>query len=180
MHYNLTEAIRIRSASHAFEGKVFNVGSSCALDADAIDQLSQGDPKIRELLQAALVPVSMIVGPNGEQLADAVIGGEGMVVAEIDIAHSIEHKNGPTTLSAATIDLTFFTWNLIPRLIALCGSETRGVATNSRLTSRPQIPQDEIILRSCPHQTLSRSPDVRFSQEERDSDDGRYLFFLRR
>ena len=81
-----------RSASHALEGKVFNVGSSSALDADAIDQLSQGDSKIMELLQAAPAPVSMIVGPNGEQLADAVIGGQGMVVAEIDIAHSIEHK----------------------------------------------------------------------------------------
>ena len=34
----------------------------------------------------------MIVGPNGEQLADPVIGGEGMVVAETDIARSIEQK----------------------------------------------------------------------------------------
>ena len=31
-NYNLTEAIRIRSAAHAFEGKVFNVVASCALD----------------------------------------------------------------------------------------------------------------------------------------------------
>ena len=91
-HYNLTDAIRIRSASHAFEGKVFNIGSSCALDADAIEQLSQGDSKTKELLQAAPAPVSMIVAPNGEQLADPVISGEGMVVAEIDIARSIEHK----------------------------------------------------------------------------------------
>jgi nitrilase/aliphatic nitrilase len=105
-NYNLTEAIRLRSASHAFEGKVFNVGSSCAFDADAIDQLSQGDSKIKELLQAAPAPVSMFVGPNGEQLADAVIGGEGMVVAEIDT------PNRP------------------------CGSETRGVATASRQPSR--------------------------------------------
>jgi len=91
-NYNLGEAIRIRSAAHAFEGKVFNVVSSCALDADAIEQLSQGDSKMKELLQAAPPPVSMIVGPNGELLADPVVGGEGMVVAEIDIARSIEHK----------------------------------------------------------------------------------------
>ena len=91
-HYNLTDAIRIRSSSHAFEGKVFNIVSSCALEADAVEQLSQGDSKTKELLQAAPAPVSMIVGPNGEQLADPVMGGEGMVVAEIDIARSIEHK----------------------------------------------------------------------------------------
>jgi len=36
--------------------------------------------------------VSIIVGPNGELLADPVVGGEGMVIAEIDIASSIEHK----------------------------------------------------------------------------------------
>ena len=90
--YNLTEAIRLRSAAHAFEGKVFNVVSSCALDADAINQLSQGDSAMKELLQAAPAPVSIIVGPNGELLADPVVGGEGMVVAEIDIASSIEHK----------------------------------------------------------------------------------------
>jgi len=60
------------------------VSSSCALDADAIDQLSRGDSKIKELLHSAPAPVSMFIGPNDEQLADAVIGGEGMVVAEID------------------------------------------------------------------------------------------------
>src|SRR5207247_8186506 len=33
--YDLTEAIRIRSAAHAFEGKVFNVVASCILDEQA-------------------------------------------------------------------------------------------------------------------------------------------------
>jgi nitrilase len=91
-NYSLTEAIRLRSAAHAFEGKVFNIVASCALDADAIEQLSQGDSKMKELLRASPAPVSIIVGPNGELLADPVEGGEGMVVAEIDIACSIELK----------------------------------------------------------------------------------------
>src|SRR5271154_5066406 len=91
-NYNLTEAIRLRSAAHAFEGKVFNVVASCALDADAIEQLSQGDSKMKELLKATPAPVSMIVGPNGELLGDPLVGSEGMVVAEIDIARSIEYK----------------------------------------------------------------------------------------
>lgn len=90
--YNLTEAIRIRSAAHAFEGKVFNVVASCALDAVAIDELSQGDARMKELLRAVPAPVSMILGPNGELLADPVERGEGMVVAEIDVARSIEYK----------------------------------------------------------------------------------------
>jgi len=91
-NYNLTEAIRLRSAAHAFEGKVFNIVASCALDADAIEQLSQADFKMKELLQAVPAPLSIIVGPDGELLAGPVTAGEGMVVAEIDIARSIEHK----------------------------------------------------------------------------------------
>jgi len=91
-NYNLSEAIRIRSAAHAFEGKVFNIVSACTLDADAIDQLAQADTTMKELLRAVPAPVSMIVGPNGELLAKPVEGVEGMVVADIDIAKSIEHK----------------------------------------------------------------------------------------
>ncbi len=91
-NYNLSEAIRIRSAAHAFEGKVFNIVAACALDADAIEQLSQGDSKMKELLHATPAPVSMIVGPNGELLGDPLVGSEGMVVADIDIARSIEQK----------------------------------------------------------------------------------------
>jgi nitrilase len=91
-NYNLGEAIRIRSAAHAFEGKVFNIVAACALDADAIEQLSQGDTKMNELLKAAPAPISMIVGPNGELLGDPLVGSEGMVVADIDIGRSIEHK----------------------------------------------------------------------------------------
>lgn len=90
--YNLSEAIRIRSAAHAFEGKVFNVVAACAFDADAIEQISQGDSRMKELLKAAPVPVSMILGPNGELLSDPLAGSEGMVLADIDIARSIEHK----------------------------------------------------------------------------------------
>src|ERR1700691_2251041 len=74
---NLSDAIRIRSAANAFEGKVFNVVASCALDADAIAQLSQADFKMKELLQAAPAPVSIIVGPDGELLARPVAGGGG-------------------------------------------------------------------------------------------------------
>jgi nitrilase/aliphatic nitrilase len=88
----LTEAIRLRSAAHAFEGKVFNIVASCALDAEAIEQLSQGDSKMKELLWATPAPVSIIVGPDGEALGDPVTGGEGIIVADIDIAESIELK----------------------------------------------------------------------------------------
>jgi hypothetical protein len=64
--------------------------------------------------------VRLFVGPNGEQLAHAVIGGEGMVVAEIDT------PNRPL-------------WIRNPR----CRDGQSPVESI-------QSPQDESILRSCP------------------------------
>src|SRR6516162_3674060 len=91
-NYDLTEAIRIRSAAHAFEGKVFNVVASCALDERAVDEVSQGNDEVRRILTSAPPATSMILGPQGELLAEPQVGGEGMVVAEIDLSLSIEQK----------------------------------------------------------------------------------------
>ena len=66
--------------------------SSCVLDEDAFEQLSQGDSAMKALLKAVPPPVSMIVGPDGELLAAPLVGAEGMVLADIDIARSIEQK----------------------------------------------------------------------------------------
>jgi predicted amidohydrolase len=92
LNYDLTDAIRIRSAAHAFEGKVFNVVASCALDERTIDEVSQGNDEVRRILTAAPPAISMILGPQGELLAEPQVGGEGMVVAEIDVSLSIEQK----------------------------------------------------------------------------------------
>jgi len=91
-NYNLTDAIRIRSAAHAFEGKVFNVVASCALDEQAISEVSQGDSAVRRILTSAPPATSMILGPQGELLAEPHVGGEGMVVARIDLSLAIEQK----------------------------------------------------------------------------------------
>jgi nitrilase len=91
-NYNLTEAIRIRSAAHAFEGKVFSVVAACTLSPASVDDLAQGDPGRRAMLESSPPPVSMILGPTGEPLADPLVGQEGFVVADIDLALSVEQK----------------------------------------------------------------------------------------
>jgi predicted amidohydrolase len=90
--YNLTEAIRIRSAAHAFEGKVFNVVASCALDERTIEEVSQGNSEVRDILNSAPPAASMILGPQGEPLTEPQVGGEGILVADLDVALSIEQK----------------------------------------------------------------------------------------
>lgn len=91
-NYNLTEAIRIRSAAHAFEGKVFNVVASSALDERTIEEVSQGSDEVRQILTSASPAMSLILGPQGELLAEPQVGGEGIVVAEVDVSQEIEQK----------------------------------------------------------------------------------------
>lgn len=91
-NYDLGRAIEIRSAAHAFEGKVFNVVASGLLDDDAIEMVAEGDSRVEEALRSAPQPTSMIVHPTGELCSEPLVGGEGIVYADIDIAESIEPK----------------------------------------------------------------------------------------
>src|SRR5919202_2007241 len=59
-NYDLARAIEIRSAAHAFEGKVWNVVASALLDEDAIARVSAGDARAEELLRSAPAPVSLV------------------------------------------------------------------------------------------------------------------------
>ncbi|MDG6939273.1 MAG: carbon-nitrogen hydrolase family protein [Nitrososphaerota archaeon] len=90
--YDLTEAIRIRACAHAFEGKVFNVVASCALDDGAVEELSLGDERVAGALRSAPPASSFIVGPSGRTEGQPVVGKEGMVVGEIDLSRSVEEK----------------------------------------------------------------------------------------
>jgi nitrilase len=87
--YNLTNAITLRAAAHAFEGKVFNIVSAGVLDEQAITDISLGDERIESILRNAPQPVSLIVGPTGEVIAGPLVGEEGFVEADIDISESI-------------------------------------------------------------------------------------------
>lgn len=91
-NYDLTEAIRIRSAAHSFEGKVFNIVVSCALDESAIEEISMGREEIKKVLEGTPKAASMILGPQGEYLCEPLVGKEGIIIAEIDVSKSIEHK----------------------------------------------------------------------------------------
>lgn len=91
-NYDLTEAIRIRSAAHSFEGKVFNIVVSCALDESSIEDISMGREEVQKTLEGTPKAASMILGPQGEYLCEPLVGREGIVIADIDISKSIEHK----------------------------------------------------------------------------------------
>ncbi|MDV3126005.1 carbon-nitrogen hydrolase family protein [Mycobacterium sp. 21AC1] len=89
--YDLAESIRLRSAAHSFEGKVFTVVAATTLDQSAIDAVAEGDSRIERLLRATPT-VSMIVGPRGEVIAGPPEGHEGIVTATVDLHDEIVLK----------------------------------------------------------------------------------------
>lgn len=90
--YNLAESIRIRASAHSFEGKVFSIVAACVADEDAIGKIADVDEGSRKILESAPKPVSLIVGPTGELLAEPLVGKEGMIFADLDLSQSIMWK----------------------------------------------------------------------------------------
>jgi nitrilase len=90
--YDLARAVEIRSAAHAFEGKVFSIVASGVLDQDSIKLVEAIDPAAAEILRAAPRPASLIVGPEGTAVSEPLVGEEGIVYADIDVAAAIEPK----------------------------------------------------------------------------------------
>ncbi|GJQ14410.1 hypothetical protein GpartN1_g6201.t1 [Galdieria partita] len=91
-NYSLGEAIRIRAAAHAFEGKLFNIVASCCKDQSLIDIVSEYDNSARSVLESAPCSVSMIVGPQGEIIGEPLSNEEGLVLAEINLSQGIFWK----------------------------------------------------------------------------------------
>lgn len=89
--YDLMDTIRIRSAAHAFEGKVFSIVAATALDDQAVAAVANGDPRTEELLRSTPT-ASLVMGPRGDTLAGPLVGKEGILYAEVDLAEEIALK----------------------------------------------------------------------------------------
>lgn len=90
--YNIRRAIEIRAGSHAFEAKVFNIVASGCMDVAMRDALARANPQMLETLDSTPRAVSMVLGPTGELISDVLSDNEGIVYADIDVAHCVEPK----------------------------------------------------------------------------------------
>jgi len=90
--YDLAHAIEIRSAAHAFEGKLFNVVSCSIFSKEIAEYLGDTEEK-RRMVNKGSRGLTAIYGPDGKHLAGPLDPNEeGMVIAEIDIEKIIEQK----------------------------------------------------------------------------------------
>jgi nitrilase/aliphatic nitrilase len=89
--YDLAYNIQLRSAAHAFEGKVFVIVASTTLDEEALHQVAQHDDQIENALTAT-APVSMIVGPDGRLVAGPLAEPEGILYGEVNLQREVVAK----------------------------------------------------------------------------------------
>ena len=90
--YDLANAIRVRAGAHAFEAKVFNVVSAAYLDQSiekAIEPLGKDAVRI---LKDTPAGVSMVLGPQAEQIGETLCENEGLLFADIDLSAAVEPK----------------------------------------------------------------------------------------
>jgi aliphatic nitrilase len=92
-NYDLAHAIRLRAGAHAFEAKVFNVVAASCVDAtlrQAIEAALGREPL--RILEQSPPGISVVLGPTGTPLGEALCRDEGILYAEIDLAQSVEPK----------------------------------------------------------------------------------------
>ena len=90
--YDLANAIRVRAGAHAFEAKVFNVVSAAHVD-DTIERVvAKLGPDAVRTLKETPAGVSMILGPQAEQIGETLCADEGLLYADIDLSAAVEPK----------------------------------------------------------------------------------------
>jgi len=90
--YDMADAIAIRTAAHAFEGKVFSVVATSTISAEIIDAVAGDNQKVRDQLARKRNALSGIFGPDGRPVTEPLIDEEGIVYAHIDLNRCIQPK----------------------------------------------------------------------------------------
>lgn len=90
--YDMVEAIKVRTAAHSFEGKLFSIVSCSAISEEIIACVAGDDTHARELLKREHSAFSGIFGPDGRLMTEPLIDREGIAYAEIDLMRCIQPK----------------------------------------------------------------------------------------
>ena len=90
--YDMAEAIKLRSMSHSFEGKVFTITATSTVSDEIITAMETIRPDARALLERKSSAWSGVTGPDGREVVPGLIDGEGIVYADIDLGKCIQPK----------------------------------------------------------------------------------------
>lgn len=135
--YSMTEAIRIRAASHAFEGKVFVVVSSSVITPEIVDSVCSTEAQRRQM-QERPASISVIYGPDGQPACEPLVDVEGIVYAEIDVEREIELKQFHDIVGHYN-RFDVFSLRLNRRQITPLSSEPLGPSAGEVLPAEPAL-----------------------------------------
>lgn len=90
--YDMAEAIKVRSAAHSFEGKVFTIVSCSTVSQEIIEALAATHPQSRDLLARGNSAFSGFLGPDGRVIGEPLIDDEGIIYADIDLSRCIQPR----------------------------------------------------------------------------------------
>jgi nitrilase len=90
-NYDMPEAIRIRCAAHAFEGKIFSIVACSTVSDEIIDMLATNEEE-RKMMSGTPNAFSGVINPHGQVISEPLADAEGITYAEIDLEQCIEPK----------------------------------------------------------------------------------------
>ena len=90
--YNMAEAIKLRAATHSFEGKLFTIVSCSTVSEEIIREMELVCDNARELLTRENGAFSGVIGPDGNVVGEQLIDEEGIIYADIDLNQCIQPK----------------------------------------------------------------------------------------
>jgi nitrilase/aliphatic nitrilase len=87
------DTLLVRACSMSYEGKLFTIVSSQAIDEQGYEVLAMGNKEVRDLMDKLTFAGSMIVSPSGTICSDVIKDNkEGIAYAECDISTEIPLK----------------------------------------------------------------------------------------
>jgi nitrilase len=90
--YDMAEAIKLRAASHSFEGKLFTIVSCSTVSGEIIDAMAKLAPNVRARFERKSSAFSGVIGPDGRVVGEPLIDDEGIVYADVDLSKCIAPK----------------------------------------------------------------------------------------
>jgi aliphatic nitrilase len=90
--YDMAEAIKLRAASHSFEGKLFTIVSCSTVSGEIMDAMATLAPNVRARFERKSSAFSGVIGPDGRVVGNPLIDEEGIVYAEVDLGKCIAPK----------------------------------------------------------------------------------------
>lgn len=90
--YDMAQAIAIRTAAHAFEGKLFSIVACSTITDEMIEVAAGDDAETARRMRRPNSALSGVFGPDGNPVTEPLIDVEGIVYAEVDLARCIQPK----------------------------------------------------------------------------------------